>query len=141
VEVRLATSVVGGGGDGRLDHLVLRGAGGEEETVAANGLFLLIGARPHTDWLPPEIAKDSRGYVLTGRDVPEGSGWPLTREPLLLETSMPGVFSAGEVRANSVKRVASAVGEGSIAIQQVHQYFVSERLGAAARATPAGTPR
>ena len=129
VEVRLGTSVVGGGGDGHLDHLVLRaGAADSHETVAADGLFVLIGARPHTDWLPAEIARDQRGFLVTGADLSDDPGWPLRRHPFLLETSMPGVFAVGDVRHDSVKRVASAVGEGSIAIQLVHSLFVSEQL-------------
>jgi thioredoxin reductase (NADPH) len=124
IDVRLGTEVVGGGGDGWLEHLVLRnGSEGVEETIPAAGLFLMIGARPHTDWLPPEVQRDSRGFVLTGAEV---TG--LDRTPLLLETSMPGVFAAGDVRHGSVKRVASAVGEGSIAIQQVHNLLALERL-------------
>jgi thioredoxin reductase (NADPH) len=135
IEVRLGTSVVSGGGDGRLEYLVLReGASGEHETKPADGLFVLIGARPHTDWLPPEIARDRRGFLLTGADVPEDGAWPLERRPFLLETSMPGVFAAGDVRSGAVKRVASAVGEGSIAIQLVHRFFVSEQLSAGASA-------
>jgi thioredoxin reductase (NADPH) len=128
VDVRLGTEVVGGGGDGWLDHLVLRTTGGEDETVPAQGLFLMIGARPRTDWLPPEVARDSRGFVLTGPDLGDESGWPLGRSPFLLETSMPGLFAAGDVRRGAVKRVASAVGDGSIAIQLVHSLLATERL-------------
>jgi thioredoxin reductase (NADPH) len=129
VEVRAATEVVGGGGDGHLEYLVLREcATGDEETVAADGLFILIGARPHTDWLPDEIARDRSGFVFTGEDVPSDFRWPLERPPFSLETSMHGVFAAGDVRRGSVKRVASAVGEGSIAIQLVHSLLTSERL-------------
>jgi thioredoxin reductase (NADPH) len=130
VDVRLGTEVVGGGGDGWLDRLVLRTPGGEEETVPAQGLFLMIGARPRTDWLPPEVARDARGFVLTGSDVGADSGWPLERSPFLLETSMPGVFAAGDARRGAVKRVASAVGDGSIAIQLVHRLLATERLQA-----------
>jgi thioredoxin reductase (NADPH) len=134
LEVLLGTEVVGGGGDGWLDHLVLR-TGGEEETVPAEGLFLMIGARPHTDWLPAEVARDSRGFIVTGSDLGDDAGWPLERSPFLLETSMPGVFAAGDVRHGSVKRVASAVGEGSIAIQLVHRLVATDRLH------PASGPR
>lgn len=131
VEVRMGTEVIGGGGDGRLQSLELRqNATGEQETVAADGLFVLIGARPRTDWLPEEIARDEQGFLLTGADLPEDRGWPLERRPLLLETSMPGVFAAGDVRHGSVKRVASAVGEGSIAIQVVHSLFTADQLDA-----------
>ncbi|HEX6724453.1 MAG TPA: FAD-dependent oxidoreductase [Gaiella sp.] len=130
VDVRLGTEVVGGGGDGWLTHLVLRDrASGAEETVDAGGLYLAIGARPHTEWLPPEIVRDDRGFVLTGTDVPGGS-WPLEREPFPLETSMPGVLAIGDARHGSVKRVASAVGAGSIAIRVLHR-LLDENAGAA----------
>ncbi len=129
LEVRLGTEIIGGGGDAWLEHLVLRNsAQGSEETVDAHGLFLMLGARPHTDWLPPEIDRDSRGFVLTGSDLRAGQAWPLDRSPFLLETSMPAVFAAGDVRHGSVKRVASAVGEGSVAIQLLHRLFVADRL-------------
>lgn len=129
VEVLTGTSVVGGGGDGRLQELVLRqNDTGEERTVAADGLFLLIGADPQTAWLPESMAKDDRGFLLTGPELSEGDGWPLERSPLPLETSMPGVLAAGDVRRASVKRVASAVGEGSIAVQLVHSLMGDERL-------------
>ncbi|HEX5121199.1 MAG TPA: FAD-dependent oxidoreductase [Pseudonocardiaceae bacterium] len=129
LRIRLGTEIVGGGGDGWLEHLVLRDrATGREETVDAGGLFVMIGARPHTDWLPPEIERDSRGFVLTGPDLDDHGTWPAERSPLLLETSMPGVFAAGDARHGSVKRVASAVGEGSVAIQLLHQLFAVNSL-------------
>ena len=131
IEVRLGTEVVGGGagGDGWLERLVLRSrADGETETVAADELFLMIGARPNTDWLPAELAREDGGFIRTGADL-EGDGtWPLERSPLSLETSMPGVFAAGDVRHGSMNRVASAVGEGSIAIKLVHELFAAEQL-------------
>ncbi|HEY6731639.1 MAG TPA: FAD-dependent oxidoreductase [Solirubrobacterales bacterium] len=129
VEVRLGTEVVGGsaGDDGWLKSLVLRaGPDGEPETVASDGLFLMIGARPNTDWLPAELAQGEGGFVRTGADV-EAHGWPLERSPLSLETSIPGVFAAGDVRHGSMNRVASAVGEGSIAIRLVHELFAAEQ--------------
>jgi thioredoxin reductase (NADPH) len=127
IEVRLDTQVVGGGGDGHLEHLVLRDRTTQADvTVEAQALFLLIGAQPHTDWLPGDIERDDKGFVLTGGDVPEAS-WTLERRPYDLETSMPGVFAAGDVRHGSVKRVASAVGEGSIAVQLLHQLFADQR--------------
>jgi thioredoxin reductase (NADPH) len=130
IEVRLGTEVVGGGGTTRLSHLVLRDcSSGETEEVDAAGLFILIGAHPHTDWLPAEIERDPGGYLLTGRDlVASGQGdWPLQREPLSFETSMPGVFAVGDVRANSIKRVASAVGEGSVLVAQIHELVAGEQ--------------
>ena len=121
VEIRLGTEIVGGGGDGWLTHLVLRDrASGAETSVATDGLYLSIGARPHTEWLPAEIARDDRGFVLTGADVPRDT-WLLERDPLPLETSMPRVLAVGDARHGSVKRVASAVGAGSIAIRVVHR--------------------
>jgi thioredoxin reductase (NADPH) len=88
--------------------------------VEASAVFVLIGAEPRTEWLEGAVERDEGGYLLTGRDV---AGWPLERAPLLLETSLPGVFAAGDVRYRSVKRVASAVGEGAIAVQLVHEYL------------------
>jgi thioredoxin reductase (NADPH) len=124
LDVRVGTEVVGGGGQGRLEHLVLRErATGNEETVAADGLFLMIGARPHTGWLPDAVARDDQGFVYTGADVVPNGAWPLERAPLSLETSVPGVFAAGDLRHSAVRRVASAVGEGSVAVQLLHRIF------------------
>jgi thioredoxin reductase (NADPH) len=121
IEVRTGTAVVGGRGEGYLQQLVLRGtATGEESTVDADALFVLIGARPQTRWLSSEIERDEYGFLLTGDDIGAGD-WPLNRRALSLETSMPGVLAAGDVRHGSVKRVAAAVGEGSIAAQLVHR--------------------
>ena len=101
-------------------------------TTSASSLFILIGAEPHTDWLAGVLARDSRGYILTGRDLAldghQPENWPLVRPPFLLETSMPGVLAAGDVRHASVKRVASAVGEGSIAVQIVQNLLADGRL-------------
>jgi thioredoxin reductase (NADPH) len=123
VSVRYHTEVVGGGGEGHLERLVLQDRhSGERETVSAGGLFLLIGAQPRTDWLPSTVARDKWGYVLTGADVSDSdAGWPLDRPRLPLETSVPRVFAVGDVRSRSIKRVASAVGEGSVVISQVHE--------------------
>jgi thioredoxin reductase (NADPH) len=118
VEVRLGTEVVGGAGPDRLTSLTLRSRDGATEAVAADALHVLIGAEPETAWLEGAVARDEQGYVLTGADVP--GPWQLGRPPLLLETSLPGVFAAGDVRHGSIKRVASAVGAGSIAVQLVH---------------------
>jgi thioredoxin reductase (NADPH) len=120
IDVRFATQVVDAAGESRLEQLTLLNAG-EKTTVPADALFLLIGARPHTEWLPPHIARDEQGYVRTGGDV----AWTLERPPHMFETSVPGIFAVGDVRSNSVKRVASAVGEGSVVIQQVHQYLAA----------------
>jgi thioredoxin reductase (NADPH) len=130
IDVRLGTEVVGGGagGDGWLERLVLRSrADGATETVAAEELFLMIGAHPNTDWLPAELARGPGGFIRTGTDLESEGNWPLgERGPLSLETSMPGVFAAGDVRQGSMNRVASAVGEGSIAIKLVHELFDHE---------------
>jgi thioredoxin reductase (NADPH) len=120
------TQVVEALGDEHLEGLRLRGPNGEEE-VKAESLFVFIGAAPRTDWLPPSVLRDDKGFILAGPDLrSEGKlppEWREAREPFLLETSVPGVFVAGDVRHGSVKRVASAVGEGSIAVQFIHQYL------------------
>ena len=127
IEVRTGTEVVGGGGEGHLRELILRAsATGEEITTAADALFVLIGAHPHSDWLPPEIARDAYGFLLTGADSADVTPWPLERPPLSLETSLPGVLAAGDVRHGSVKRVASAAGEGAIAVQLIHSLLPEE---------------
>jgi thioredoxin reductase (NADPH) len=128
VSIRFNTQVIDCSGEGRLEHLVLKdSASGLTKTVTAAALFVLIGARPHTDWLPQEIERDEWGYVITGRDLLRDrrspQRWHLEHPPLLLETSMPGVFAVGDVRHGSIKRVASAVGEGSVAIKLVHEYL------------------
>ena len=128
IEVRTCTQVVDGTGDGHLESLTLRNnATGETETVPASWLFVFIGAAPRTDWLDGCLDRDRRGFVLTGPDlVVDGrrpAGWSLDRDPYHLEASVPGVFVAGDVRAESVKRVASAVGEGAMAVTLVHRYL------------------
>jgi thioredoxin reductase (NADPH) len=126
VTVRYQTQIVDGSGDGHLETLSLLDArSGETETVPADAVFVLIGARPHTQWLPDEVARDRYGFVVTGVGNP---GWTLERPPFMFESSMPGVFAVGDVRSGSVKRVASAAGEGSVAIQQVHQYLEMTEL-------------
>jgi thioredoxin reductase (NADPH) len=96
---------------------------GETTRLDSAGLFIFIGADAETAWLPPEIAVDPKGYVLTGSDVTAAGRWGLERDPYLLETSVPGIFACGDVRYSPVKRVAAAVGEGSMAIAFVHQYL------------------
>ena len=128
VRVRFGTEVVDGNGDGRLTSLTLRDRrSGAAEAVPAAALFVLIGAEPHTGWLPEAVLRDRWGFVVTGADLlADGTpppGWPLDRPPMPFESSMPGVFAVGDVRHGSTKRVASAVGEGSVAIQLVHQYL------------------
>ena len=124
IDVRLNTEVAECRGDGHLKAVVLDTPDGPE-TVETSFLFVFIGAAPHTDWLPETVARDDRGFVRTGPDLSDDDldGWPLQRDPFLLESSVPGVFVAGDVRATSVKRVASAVGEGSVAVAFVHQHL------------------
>jgi thioredoxin reductase (NADPH) len=139
ISVHAHTQVAAVHGDGHLDRLTLRDGDGERE-VDASSLFIFIGAAPRTDWLDGTVQRDEHGFVLTGpdlrREAPQDGGvradgraqwrvpgWPLDREPYLLETSVPGVLCAGDVRHQSVKRVASAVGEGSIAVQFTHRYL------------------
>jgi thioredoxin reductase (NADPH) len=117
-----SSAIAAEGEDGRLRRLRVRGPGGEE-VLEADACFVFIGASPRTDWLEGVVARDERGFILAGPDV-RADGWPLKRDPFLLETSVPGVFVAGDVRARSIKRVASAVGEGSMAVSLVHQYLV-----------------
>ncbi len=125
VEVRTTTEVVAGEGDGRLERVVLRdNTSGTEDTVRADGMFVMIGAEPRTDWLPEAVERDKHGFVLTGADA-AGHGWMIERKPHPYETTVPGVFAVGDVRAGSVKRVASAVGEGSVVVSQLHQYFAT----------------
>ncbi len=129
VEVRLQTEVVAGRGGEHLEAITLADrAAGTEEEVAANWLFVFIGASPRTDWLGPDIARDERGFVITGPELVGRDGgprWPLTRPPFALETSLPGVFAAGDVRLDSMKRVASAVGEGAMSVYLVHRYLAT----------------
>ncbi|WP_207926785.1 FAD-dependent oxidoreductase [Actinocrispum wychmicini] len=124
IHVLPCTEVVGGTGAEHLETLTLRhNKSGEEQTVPAGWLFAFIGAAPRTDWLDGTLARDERGFVLAGPDLGIPPGWPLDRPPYHLETSLPGVFVAGDVRADSVKRVASAVGEGAMAVTLVHRYL------------------
>ena len=122
VEVRTRSEAVAAEGDGRLRALHIRNPDGSDSVEQVDACFVFIGARPRTDWLEGVLARDERGFILAGLDV-KGDGWPLQRDPFPLETSVPGVFVAGDVRARSIKRVASAVGEGSMAVSLVHQYL------------------
>ncbi|WP_228431132.1 FAD-dependent oxidoreductase [Baekduia soli] len=125
VEVRTGAQAVAAEGDeqGRLRRLRIRAADGSETLEDVDACFVFIGAAPRTDWLDGVVARDERGFILAGPDA-QRAGWPLARDPYLLETTVPGVFVAGDVRARSIKRVASAVGEGSMAVSLIHQYLV-----------------
>jgi thioredoxin reductase (NADPH) len=127
--VRYLTEVVAGSGDGHLEKLTLayKGSGVTEE-VPACWLFIFIGASPRTEWLGPGVVRDSQGFIVTGPDLlgpMYARSWPLPRAPFTLETSVPGVFAAGDVRLGSMKRVASAVGEGAMSVYLVHRYLAT----------------
>ena len=137
VSVKTGTQVTAASGSGHLESITVQcdGPGGKsEQTLAANSLFVFIGAVPQTDWLGTALSRDEFGFIYTGPDLPHDGGripgWPLERDPFLLETNVPGIFSAGDVRHQSVKRVASAVGEGSIAVQFTHRYLAETLMGA-----------
>jgi thioredoxin reductase (NADPH) len=123
IEVRLESEIVGGEGSDRLESLAIQDKSRNVvETIPAMLLFALIGAEPHTDWLAGVVQRDARGFIVTGHDV-DLSAWPLRRKPMSFETSVPGIFAVGDVRLGSMKRVASAVGEGAGAVENVHQYL------------------
>lgn len=123
ITVQTCSEIVDGGGDGRLEWVTVRDTRtGVEARRDCRGLFLLLGAEPHCDWLPDEIARDSRGFVLTGRDVPQSS-WRDGLPPESLETTVPGVFAAGDIRAGSMKRVAAASGEGASVVPLIHAWL------------------
>jgi thioredoxin reductase (NADPH) len=126
IAVRTCTEVVGASGDDHLESLTLRNtADGSTETVDAQLLFLFIGAAPLTDWLDGVVERDAQGFVVAGPDLgmERPARWELDRMPYHLETSVPGIFVAGDARSESAKRVASAVGEGALAVMLVHRYL------------------
>jgi thioredoxin reductase (NADPH) len=128
IRVLYRTEVVAAHGDTALETIDIRNSATDDTTrLVSGGLFIFIGADAETPWLPPEIAVDQKGYVLTGSDVLAAGQWQLDRDPYLLETSVPGIFACGDVRFSPVKRVAAAVGEGSMAIAFVHQYVTDAR--------------
>ena len=127
ISVRTNASVIGGSGDGHLERITVRDDAGHEEELSTSWLFVFIGGEPCTSWLDGVVARDRGGFILTGPDLTvrgtRPQGWDLARDPYYLETSVPGVFAAGDVRHESVKRVASAVGEGAMAVTLVHRYL------------------
>lgn len=129
IRVRLETEIRACHGSEHLENLTLRDTrSGAEEQVPASFLFVFIGAAPRTEWLEGVVARDQRGFLLTGPDLdPERHlrAWPLSRPPFLLETNVPGVFAAGDVRSGSIKRVASAAGEGSVSVHFIHRFLAS----------------
>jgi thioredoxin reductase (NADPH) len=148
VEVRTNTTVAGADGQGRLEEIVIQNVRtGQTEQRKCDGLFVFIGATPRTEWLGNAVRRDEKGFILSGADVrcdiSQWPEWPLEREPYRLETSMPGVFVAGDVRKGSVKRLTAAVGEGAMAIQFIHQYVgdgaAGQRGGRAVSATSGAT--
>ena len=135
--------VVDGGGEGWLSEVVVADrASGARRSLPADGLFVMIGAEPHTSWLPAEVVRDKWGFLLTGADVRETGTWTLERPPCAHETSLAGLFAVGDVRAGSVKRVASAVGEGSVVVSEVHQYLaLAQAMSRSAEAEVQAEPR
>jgi len=135
IHVRTRAGVVGATGASNLEAITIHDANtGTDETVPASALFIFIGAEPRTEWVASVLTRDAQGFILTGPDLPRAPAssrpedWPLDRDPYVLEASMPGVFVAGDVRHGSIKRVASAVGEGAMAVQLVHQFRRTTRL-------------
>jgi thioredoxin reductase (NADPH) len=140
IKVLLATRVIDGSGEGRLETLTLANDITRSTVVAgADALFVLIGAKPHTEWLPTEVARDAHGFVVTGSDLTHDGrldDWLLPRSPRPFETSVPGVFAVGDLRSRSMKRVASSVGEGSGAIKEIHHYLATQAKWSALRRSP-----
>ena len=124
IDLRTDAEVVGGSGDGRLEQVTVRDRrSGAEDRIRADGLFVMIGAQPRTDWLPSDVVRDRYGFLLTGADAAGTDAWPLDRLPHPHETTVPGVFAVGDVRCGSVKRVASAVGEGAVVVSEIHEFL------------------
>ena len=126
IKVHVNTEVIGGRGNGQLEEITLRDSTlGQEQQIPLESLFVMIGARPRTDWLPPDVERDLYGFLFTGAEAAASSSWPLSRLPHPHETTVPGLFAVGDVRSGSVKRVASAVGEGSVVVSEIHQFLAA----------------
>jgi thioredoxin reductase (NADPH) len=128
IDVRMHSEVAQVRGDGHLEAVTIADRrSGEHEDVAVNWMFVFIGASPHTDWVGEEVVRDPKGFIVTGQDLlaSSPSAWSEGRSPFTLETSVPGVFAAGDVRLGSMKRVASAVGEGAMSVYLVHRYLAT----------------
>ena len=124
IKVHLNTEVVDGGGDGKLEYVVVHDrATGQDDHLSLESLFVMIGARPRTEWLPQDVQRDENGFLLTGAEAAASNLWKLDRLPQPHETTVPGVFATGDVRRGSVKRVASAVGDGSVVVSEIHQFL------------------
>jgi thioredoxin reductase (NADPH) len=124
IKVHLNTEVIGGHGDGQLESVMVRDRqSGQQQRMPLESLFVMIGASPHTDWLPWEVERDPHGFLSTGTDAARSDRWKPAREPYPHETTVPGLFAVGDVRCGSVKRVASAVGEGSVVVSEIHQFL------------------
>ena len=129
IKVHLNTEVVGGQGDGQLERVTLRDRNsGQQQHLPLESLFVMIGARPRTDWLPADVDRDPHGFLYTGADAASCDSWRLARSPLAHETTIPGLFAVGDVRSGSVKRVASAVGEGSVVVSEIHQFLAAPQV-------------
>jgi thioredoxin reductase (NADPH) len=124
IQVHLNTEVIGGYGNGQLELVTIRDrTSGQKQHIPLEGLFVMIGARPFTDWLPNEVERNHHGFLSTGTDAAGSDRWQLARPPHPHETTLPGLFAVGDVRCGSVKRVASAVGEGSVVVSEIHQFL------------------
>jgi thioredoxin reductase (NADPH) len=127
ISLRTRTSVQRVEGNGQVERIALQQDEGACEVLDVDAVFVFIGTRPRSDWLPAGVLRDDKGFVVTGRDLPAAEGfartWKERREPMALETSAPGVFAAGDIRSGAMNRVASAVGEGSMVVRFVHEYL------------------
>jgi thioredoxin reductase (NADPH) len=127
VRIRTQTELERVEGNGHVERVALKGAEGASHVEEVDAVFVFIGTRPRSDWLPAAVLRDDKGFVITGRDLTADARyariWKERREPMALETSAPGVFAAGDIRAGAMNRVASAVGEGSMVVRFVHEYL------------------